>query len=479
MDRVGNQNPTYRVASEYTLTEGGFAADISASYALKCHPWQELVLNDWLAVDDAGKLIHSFCVLEVPRQNGKTGVSDPRATWGIIKRAERILYTAQEYQTARIAFDRIRKKFGTRRNDPLAEHPELNALVEHYTLSAGQMVLDLENGGHIEFRTRGNNSDMGRGGTFDVVIVDEAQAYTDEQDASLSPLISASPSGSPQFIMMGTPPKIGDKGAVFIRAIENMHNEPKQGDCLHEWSTDAVGDTKDVNRWYQFNPSLGYQLLEDAIAKDAEKMAPDTFAREHLGLLIKRETMENYAIDHKAWDKCKSSEPKPEGKTAYGVKFSADGSMVCLCGAVIGDTYSRISLIDIKPTGHGIRWLADWLNDRYSQASCVVIDGKNGVDVLVERIIDVWKIKDSIVRPSAKDIIASTGMLTDAINECSVTWYEGQEVLNDSAKTSVKRPISGGWGFGGENSIPIEACALAYWGAKTCKRNPNKKMRIG
>ena len=98
---------------------------------------------------------------------------------------------------------------------------------------------------------------------------------------------------------------------------------------------------------------------------------------------------------------------------------------------------------------------------------------------VVERITDIWKVKGSVIRPSTKDIIASTGMLTNAINENSVSWFKGQEILNESAITSVKRPISGGWGFGGDNSIAIEACALAYFGAKTCKRNPAKQMRIG
>ena len=54
-----------------------------------------------------------------------------------------------------------------------------------------------------------------------------------------------------------------------------------------------------------------------------------------------------------------------------------------------------------------------------------------------------------------------------------------QKALDDSAKTSVKRPIGGGWGFGGDNSIPIEAACLAYWGAKTSKRDPQRKMKCG
>ena len=49
----------------------------------------------------------------------------------------------------------------------------------------------------------------------------------------------------------------------------------------------------------------------------------------------------------------------------------------------------------------------------------------------------------------------------------------------DSAITATKRPVAGGWGFGGDNSAPIEAAALALWGAKTSKRDPNRVMRIG
>ena len=76
-------------------------------------------------------------------------------------------------------------------------------------------------------------------------------------------------------------------------------------------------------------------------------------------------------------------------------------------------------------------------------------------------------------------MIAAVSNLTDSINDKTVTWYSKQELLNDSAVTSVKRPISGGWGFGGDNAAPIEACSLALWGVKTSKRKPNKQMRIG
>ena len=73
---------------------------------------------------------------------------------------------------------------------------------------------------------------------------------------------------------------------------------------------------------------------------------------------------------------------------------------MCLCGAVIPkEGPARVSLIELRPSGQGLAWLADWLNDRYGKASCVVIDGRNGVDVLVERIREVWQAKNAVVRP--------------------------------------------------------------------------------
>ena len=128
------------------------------------------------------------------------------------------------------------KKFGDKKNDPFAKYPELNALVDHYTTSANQMVLDLTNGGHIEFRTRGNGSDMGRGGTFDLVVIDEAQSYTEAQAASLSPLNSAAPSGSPQTILMGTPPDPSNlsKGFIFANSINEIKENPTKEMSLDE-----------------------------------------------------------------------------------------------------------------------------------------------------------------------------------------------------------------------------------------------------
>lgn len=477
----GKQEPTYRWCAPYSRTEGKFAAAMADAYGLPPHPWQRAILDDWLALDEDGRLLNKLCVVPVPRQNGKTGVCDPRETWGLVHRSEHILHTAQEYQTAKKAFDRLREKFGACRNDPRARYPELNRLVKRYTTSANQMVLDLTNGAHIEFRTRGSNADMGRGGTFDLVVIDEAQSYTEAQDAALSPLNSAAPHGSPQTILMGTVPDpcAVYKGEVFAGIRNILRTSPYSGACMHEWAAPEVGDPLDTDRWYEFNPSLGYQLLEDGLMKDARTMRPETFAREHLGWWSPTAGLPDFAIPASKFESLAVDNPPTEGRAAYGVKFSADGSEVSLAAARLHDGKAYVEQIAREPMAAGTSWLANWIAERKSQGCCCVIDGKAGAQALVDKLGTMPV--NYIVTPSAAQVVAACSALVDSVNEGKLEWFRPQADLKDSAVTSTRRRIgsAGGWGFGGENPVPIEAASLALWGVLNSKRNPERKQRIG
>lgn len=381
---------------------------------------------------------------------------------------EWVVYTAHLQKTATETFMELKGLF---------ESGSLKRRVKEIKSALGREQIILKNGGRVVFVARTRNG--GRGLHGDCLVFDEAQELTDEQQASFLPAISAS--RNPQTIYLGTPPDENCTGDVFRKIRERAQNGESKTIAWTEYSVLEIGDVTDRKRWAECNPALGRRMRESTVAAECEQLAPDTFARERLGWWSPVVTERiDYAIDKSAWEKCASDELKPEGKTAYGIKFAADGSMVCLCGAVIPKVgAARVSLIDIQPTGHGLAWLADWLNARYDKASCVVIDGRNGVDVLIERITDVWKAKGAVIRPSARDVVAAAGRFINAINENSITWYRPQETLNSSATSVTKRTLAGGFAFGGENSLPAEACALALWGATVSRRDPNRKMRIG
>lgn len=475
---IGNQNPRIKVEPSRVSTDGTDAALLMQEYGYTLDEWQQTVVNSWLGRDENGEYNVTSAGLSIPRQNGKNVCLEVREFYGMIVNGEKILHTAHQVRTSKASFRRLAALF----TNP--KFPEIQNEVKTIRYTNGEECIELNNGGVISYSARSRQAARGLDGVS-LIVFDEAQELTDDQMEAIMATLAASMTGTRQLIYTGTPPYPGCPGNVFKRRREVCLSAPGKHDAWHEWSIEGknVDDIKtdDKELWYQSNPALGIRLTEEFTEEEQRTLQADGFARERLGWWAP--TLEHevdYAIDHTKWENCKSEELKPEGKTAYGVKFSPDGAFVALCGAVIPDNgKTRISLIDIKPTGHGVGWLSDWLNQRYKKASCVVIDGRNGVDVLIDKMSGTWIQKGSIIKPSTKDVIASVGMLTDSINEESLTWYFQQEALNDSALTSLKRPISGGWGFGGDNSIPIEACALAYWGAKTSKRNPNKKMRIG
>ena len=53
---VGSQVPRHRVAAAYSVSAGGDAGELGRAYGLTPDPWQQQVLDDWLAVGGNGRL---------------------------------------------------------------------------------------------------------------------------------------------------------------------------------------------------------------------------------------------------------------------------------------------------------------------------------------------------------------------------------------------------------------------------------------
>ena len=495
--KTGNQSPTFSVIGDYAYSLGAdviemFEEEGGATF----YPSQKRELELMLARNADGSPSALTIGISKPRQNGKSYAARFYAVYMSVFEHRQVLYSAHHSTTTNKMFKALCNLF-----ESPERYPDFAADVKNVSHARGYEGIyfkdwqdkngNFHDGGCIEFATRTNSGS--RGGTYSVIVIDEAQEMTAEEQEAMLPTISASSdvkdsAKMPQQIFIGTPPGALCRGTVFKEMHDTAHSSNAGNVWWLEWSveTDNLKDfiqtqEQAIELAYQTNPAMGYRIAEKTVLNEFETMTLEGYARERLGWwtpIVSKKI--DYAISEDAWNACKSTDLKPEGRTAYGVKFSADASEVVLCGAVCAPNgKARVSLIERRGTGQGIRWLADWLNQRADKACCVVIDGRNGVDVLIERISDTWRFKDSVIRPSSRDVVSAASLLVTEINEQTVTWYEKQEALKDSALSATKRPIGGGWGFGGNDSAPIEAAALAIWGCRNSRRNPSKKMRIG
>ena len=475
--RLGNQVPTFETVGEYASSTGAELCAAWREWGTAFYPSQEHEMELFTARDSDNRFASKTIGVSKPRQNGKSFAARKYATT-MGAAGKRCLYSAHNGSTVRQMFKYIK--------DEVESIPALGARLkprDGIYKAAGNEGIYFASGGCIEFQTRTTSG--ARGSTYDVIVVDEAQELTYDQLDAIKPTTLASESGDPQMIYIGTPPGPACRGDVF-RDMHDLAHSGKSGAWWLEWAVDAVPDMNDTDAVlelaYLTNPALGYRIREDVMldAIDGYKARPDSFAREYLGWWSPTAGKLKQVIDATAWASCATDAPLEPQKAAYGVKFTPDGAEVVLAVAEVAERLTHVEVIERQGMGRGTAWLADWLAERTAKASCVVIDGRAGSQALVERLDG--RCPRGFVRVARmQDVTAAAQMTLDAINGHVLTWFAPQRQLDESARGAIRRQIGsgGGWGFGGDDPAPIEACSLALWGVQTSKRDPSRKQRIG
>jgi hypothetical protein len=174
--RYGRQSPTVSVIEPYEKTKGNEAVELYNATERTALPWQEALCYDIMALNDEGLWAHQKFGFSVPRRNGKSEDVLMRCLWGL-KNGERILYTAHRANTGHAVWERLAR---------LCEKSDIK--VESSMRAFGREHLYVEGGGIIEFRTRTSTGGLGEG--YDLLIIDEAQEYTPEQETALKYVVT-------------------------------------------------------------------------------------------------------------------------------------------------------------------------------------------------------------------------------------------------------------------------------------------------
>lgn len=470
---LGSQLPRVTSGPKSRVSDADDCVFLASAYGLVPDPWQAHVLSTWMGRKPDGRWAAGRWGIAVPRQNGKNGILEMVELFFMVELGLKILHTAHEVKTARKAFLRIASFFENPR-----KFPELAELVKEVRKTNGQEAIVLHNGGSVEFIARSKGS--GRGFTVDVLVCDEAQEYSEDAQAALLPTISSAPSGDPLQILLGTPPGPGMSGDVFTRMRSAGQDGKDKRLAWCEWS--VVGKFRPADRavWAGTNPSLGLRLNLTTLEDEFAGMSPDMFARERLG----KWDADGFskAFSASGWDSLcvDRSEIPGDGRRAYAVRFSPDGSMVSLAQALRPD-YGAVHVQAVRsaPISEGTTWLVDWLAERAHKAAQIVVDGKSGVGYLVQALHDEKVKKVAILTPTVDQVIAAHSMFDESVRSGKVS-HIGQEPLDLQVKGATKRKIGSGGGFGweppqGGSTGLLDAVTMAHWAAKTTTRRPGRK----
>lgn len=364
-NRRGQQTPTRSFVLPYDKTLGADAIKLYNSTQRTAQEWQELLMYDMLAQNDEGLWVHTKFGFSVPRRNGKNEVIAMRELWGLAH-GEHILHTAHRTTTTHSAWERLLD---------LCEKAGLGITSQYRAF--GKEHIEVGGGGKIEFRTRTSKGGLGEG--FDLLIIDEAQEYQDDQESALKYVVSDSP--NPQTIFLGTPPTPVSSGTVFVKFRKAVLGGGAENSAWEEWSVERMTDVQDRDAWYATNPSLGAHLTERKIADEIGTDDVD-FNIQRLGLWLQYNL--HSAISVGEWEAIKlDALPKFNSPMFVGVKFSSDSAAVSIA-IKTKDERVFVETIDRRDSRAGVGWIVDFILKAAPRK--IVVDGANGQNALADAL---------------------------------------------------------------------------------------------
>ena len=464
--KYGNQLPTQSVILPYVKKRSlsKEAIEIYEKTGLSSYIWQKKLLEAMMAVDKKGLWVHQKFGYSIPRRNGKSELLYMLELWGL-HQGLNILHTAHRISTSHSSFEKVKRYLEKMGYVDGEDFTSIRA--------KGQERIALTNTeGVLQFRTRTSNGGLGEG--FDIMIIDEAQEYTTEQESALK--YTVTDSDNPITVMCGTPPTPVSSGTVCSKFRETCLFGRGKYSGWAEWSVSTEKEISDIEAWYNSNPSMGYHLDERKI--EAE-LGDDKLDHNIQRLGFWPTYNQKSAISEAEWEALRLDEvPKFKGPMFVGIKYGQDGTNVALSIAIRTDFDDIfVETVDCQSVRNGNGWIVDFL--RKSKPSQIAIDGASGQKVLDDELRE-FRIRN-VVLPTVKEIIVANAMFEQGVYQKTIC-HSGQPSLSKVVTNCDKRNIGSNGGFGYRSHFDdvdislMDSALLAHWLCATSK--PKKKQKI-
>ncbi|QEA30400.1 hypothetical protein FGL91_18710 [Microbacterium sp. CBA3102] len=364
----------------------------------------------------------------------------------------------------------------------MAQRTKVAPHVAQVFKGSGDEEIRFHNGSRILFGARERGFGRGIPGV-DVLIFDEAQILSDKAMSNMLATMNTSSFGLQLYI--GTPPKPEDNSETFKR----MRREALAGTLVDgawiEFGADADAKDDDRSQWRKMNPSYPKRTPQQSLLRLKRKLTHADWRREGMGIWDDdAEGSRRWSADFWSGERVTRASAV-DGVRSFAIAYSQDGERVSVSGAVKHDEGIHVELIAAHSgdTSDGVESLADWLSDRWREASMIAIVGAAG-SALKQALHDRG-VPEKVVRTmTTTDYFQANTMAEDALKSGSVTHPIGVEGDLLDASVAVcdakKRGSSGQWGWVSTvpdgDETPVESFCAAYWAARTSKRVPGRKQ---
>ncbi len=415
------------------------------------HPWQTQLWDLALTLNAEGTgWQYPTVIVTTPRRSGKTrAVSAAMIHRGLTFPKSRTFYTAQTGQDARDWWrDAVAELGGT----PLAGRFDLRR-------SAGSESITWPNGSTL--RVFSPQPDALHGKDTDLVIVDEAWAFTPDRGRALVQAISPTQLTRP-FGQIWWPSTAGDETSDFLKDIIDRGRasiaDPDASIAYLEWSCPPELDPLDPDSWPQYHPAYGLTVSHDALKAELDRMGASDFARAYGNVWPAPSSGAGWPAG--VWEAA-ATDAKPEGTLAWGADVSLDRDRATIATAARVDGVVIVEIVNQCPPSDAAAMLREYQK-------------RHGGRIYVNPYGPAVTLDDDLTREKADfesigsmDYASACAQVFDGVRSGALK-YRPDDDLNAAAATAGRRNIGERWAWARKHGVdvsPLTAITLAAWGA--------------
>lgn len=442
---------------------GQEALEFAETCGLFLDDWQAWCLDQILSEQANGVWAASQAGMIVPRQNGKNSVLEAVELAALYLFDEkRIIHTAHLADTAAAHMKRM--------VELVAENPDLDKITHAYFSNGKERLERTDNGGVIEFVTRGKKTK--RGASPQRLIFDEALYLTDEQMQAILPSLSAqsmNDDGGPQIIYTSSAPL---PESEVLHRVRQRGIEGKSTRMFYaEWSCEEGVEPTDRDAWYQSNPGMGIRISEDWVAEvelPPGGLSVEGFLVERLGVVAGADSG-SHVIPAGKWAEALDSGSQTVGQVCLAVDVSPERAWSSL--AIAGRRADGLAHVEVIMREPGTGWLVDACKAASKAQNCPVRVANHGP--AAGTLLELQRAEVPIVEIGETEFVKACSALQDAALNGRLR-HIGQGPLDAAIVGAEITPVGDSWKWSRKSSAvditPLVAVTLAHAGVDPAKR---------